>query len=58
MAKITDKIKEIFSSDSKDEVKEIELTEEEYLSNPETIEELSNGKGEDDELSEPEAEEE
>lgn len=55
MAKITDKIKEIFSSDSKDGK---ELTEEEYLSNPETIEELSNGKGEDDELSEPEAEEE
>lgn len=60
---LTDKIKDALTS-KEDVVEERELTEEEvanmteedFLANEETLTELSNGKGEDDELPEPLAE--
>ena len=60
---LTDKIKDALTS-KEDVVEEKELTEEEvanmteedFLANEETLAELSNGKGEDDELPEPLAE--
>lgn len=60
---LTDKIKDALTS-KEDVIEEKELTEEEvasmteedFLANEETLAELSNGKGEDDELPEPLAE--
>lgn len=54
-------IKEAISPKEEPVVEEVENitepTEEDFLSNEETLEELSNGKGEDDELEEPLADE-
>lgn len=62
---LTDKIKDVLAP-KEEVIEEVELTEEEvanmteedFLANEETLAELSNGKGDDDELPEPLAEEE
>lgn len=58
---LIDNIKEAIAPKDKEEVIEevdtTELTEEDFLSNEETLEELSNGRGENDELEEPLADE-
>lgn len=55
---LVETIKDIIKPQLEEVIDDIEkdLTLEEYLSNPEALEELTNGKGEDDELLEPEAE--
>lgn len=60
---LLDNIKDAFSNkdnDTKDvseNIETTELVEEDFLTNEETLAELSNGKGEDDELLEPLADE-
>ena len=58
---LLDNIKDAFSIKNNENVSEdietTELVEEDFLTNEETLVELSNGKGEDDELREPLADE-
>lgn len=58
---LLDNIKDVFSTKNDENVSEdietTELVEEDFLTNEETLAELSNGKGEDDELLEPLADE-
>lgn len=58
---LLDNIKDVFSTKNDENISEgietTELVEEDFLTNEETLAELSNGKGEDDELLEPLADE-